>query len=294
MSALDLIDGWPVPHAAVAVVDPHDVLDERGATADVMVLASVTKPISAYASLIAVEEGAIELDEPAGPPGATVRHLLAHTAGYAFESGSPALSRPGAKRIYSNQGFEVLQAHVQARTGIVFGQYLEEAIFHPLGMSSTELRGSAAFAAYSSIDDLARFARELLAPALISNQTWRDFVTVQFPGLSGVLPGHGRFDPLDWGLGVERNFGRPGHWAGETISREAFGHFGGWGTFLWVDPLRSLAAVGVTGRRFGPWALESWPPFTDAVLSEFSEASPAQIEGAADQRRLAPARDVGS
>lgn len=281
MSALELIDNWPVPHAAVAVVDPHDVLDERGSTADVMVLASVTKPISAYATLVAVEEGAIELDEPAGPPGATVRHLLAHTAGYAFESGSPALSRPGAKRIYSNQGFEVLQAHVQARTGILFEQYLDEAVFRPLGMSSSELRGSAAFEAYSSIDDLTRFARELLAPSLVSDQTWREFVAVQFPGLSGVLPGHGRFDPLDWGLGVERNFGRPGHWAGETISREAFGHFGGWGTFLWVDPTRSLAAVGVTGQRFGPWARECWPPFMDAVLAEFSTTSQATPGGPA-------------
>src|SRR3954454_4488599 len=168
MTALEQIDNWPVPHAAVAVVGPEGVLDRRGETSRVMPLASVTKPIAAYATLIAVEEGALELDEPAGPPGATVRHLLAHTAGYAFDSGAPALSAPGAKRIYSNQGFEVLQAHVERRTDIPFGQYVAEAVFQPLGMADSALPGSAAFSASSSVEDLARFARELLAPTLIS------------------------------------------------------------------------------------------------------------------------------
>jgi len=279
VSALDQIDAWPVPHAATAVVSADGVLDQRGATADVMPLASVTKPIAAYATLVAVEEGALELDEPAGPPGATVRHLLAHAAGYAFESGAAALSRPGVKRIYSNQGFDVLQAHVEERTGIAFGDYVAEAIFQPLGMHASSLRGSAAHAASGSVDDLARFARELLVPSLISAQTWQEFVTVQFPGMSGVLPGHGRFDPLDWGLGVERNFGRTGHWAGTTISRSAFGHFGRAGTFLWVDPPSRLAGVGVSGRDFGPWALEVWPPLVDAVLTRYAQAPSAAAAG---------------
>jgi CubicO group peptidase (beta-lactamase class C family) len=279
MNALELIDTWPVPHAATAVVSADVVLGERGATGDAMPLASVTKPLAAYATLIAVEEGAIDLDEPAGPPGATVRHLLAHTAGYAFESGSPALSRPGAKRIYSNQGFEVLQAHVEERSGIPFGDYVAEAVFAPLGMRASTLRGSAAHAATSSVDDLAAFARELLAPSLISPQLWQEFTSVQFPGLSGVLPGHGRFDPLDWGLGVERNYGRQGHWAGTTISRSAFGHFGRAGTFLWVDPVARLAGVGVSGRDFGPWAFEAWTPLVDAVLRELAPAAGAPAGG---------------
>ena len=60
-------------------------------------------------------------------------------------------------------------------------------------------------------------------------------VSVQFPGLAGVLPDYGRFDPLDWGLGVQLNT-RPPSWMGERTSLRTVGHFGGSGTFVWVDP----------------------------------------------------------
>jgi hypothetical protein len=29
-----------------------------------------------------------------------------------------------------------------------------------------------------------------------------------------------------------------------------------------------LACVALTDRAFGPWAVQAWPPFTDAVLAE--------------------------
>ncbi|HSY00101.1 MAG TPA: serine hydrolase, partial [Streptomyces sp.] len=47
-----------------------------------------------------------------------------------------------------------------------------------------------------------------------------------------------------------------------------FGHFGQSGTFLWIDPVAGLACVALTDRAFGPWAIEAWTPFTDAVLAE--------------------------
>ena len=108
-------------------------------------IASVTKPLVAYAVLVAVEEGALELDDPAGPPGATVRHLLAHTAGYGFDSGAEVLAPPGTRRIYSNRGYEVLGAHLESQTGIPLGVYLAEAVLEPLGMTGTTLDGSPAF-----------------------------------------------------------------------------------------------------------------------------------------------------
>ena len=49
----------------------------------------------------------VDLDEPAGPPGATVRHLLAHASGLPFEGAAP-IARPGTRRIYSNEAFRVL------------------------------------------------------------------------------------------------------------------------------------------------------------------------------------------
>jgi CubicO group peptidase (beta-lactamase class C family) len=92
-------------------------------------------------------------------------------------------------------------------------------------------------------------------------------VSVQFPGLSGVLPDYGRFDPLDWGLGVQLNT-RPPTWMGTRTSAAAYGHFGGSGTFFWVDPEASVVCAAVTTRNFGDWAKEAWPRLADAVLDE--------------------------
>ena len=60
---------------------------------------------------------------------------------------------------------------------------------------------------------------------------------MQFPDLGGVLPGVGRFQPNDWGLGVELKDAKDPHWTGTRNSPGTFGHFGGAGGFLWVDPL---------------------------------------------------------
>ena len=49
-------------------------------------------------------------------------------------------------------------------------------------------------------------------------------------------------------------------------SPRTFGHFGGSGTFLWVDPEADVALACLTDRDFGPWALEAWPALSDAVL----------------------------
>ncbi|HET9655382.1 MAG TPA: serine hydrolase domain-containing protein [Kineosporiaceae bacterium] len=249
------------------MVDLGGLREAVGEVSRVFALASVTKPLVAYAVMVAVEEGALDLDEPAGPPGSTVRHLLAHTAGYGFESDAAVLAAPGARRVYSNRGFEVLGVHLEKATGIPVPVYVSEAVFEPLRMSRTVLDGSPAFGARSTAEDLARFAAELIMPRLISPRTAEEFRQVHFPGLPGVLPGVGRYEPLDWGLGVERNFGRPGHWAGQRVSGSAFGHFGGAGTFLWVDPQRQLGCVCLTDLAFGPWALQAWPPLCDAVAA---------------------------
>lgn len=276
MSALDLTAAWSefgVTNVAAAVVGPSGVLATHGDPARGFPLASVTKLLSAYAALVALEEEALELHAPAGPPGATVEHLLAHTAGYGFDSDADVIAQPGVRRIYSNRGIEELAAHIGRETGIDFGTYLAEAVLEPLRLSATELRGSPAFAGWSTVGDLAVFAQELLAPRLVAASTRAEAVAVHFPGLSGVLPGLGRFSPLDWGLGFERNFGRPGHWAGSAISGEAFGHFGAAGTFLWVDPVARLACVALTDLDFGDWAKTAWPALTDAVLTEFGKPS---------------------
>jgi CubicO group peptidase (beta-lactamase class C family) len=120
---------------------------------------------------------------------------------------------------------------------------------------------------HASVDDILAFARDLLAPTLVADETLAEMTSVQFPGLSGVLPDFGRFDPLDWGLGVQLSSGGPS-WMGTRTSSRTFGHFGGSGTFLWVDPDPGVACAALTSREFGAWAKAAWPVLADAVLEE--------------------------
>lgn len=267
MRAQELINQWPVDNAAAAVMSPQGVLDTFGDTEKKFNLASVTKMLSAYAALVAVEEGAIELEEPVGPVGSTVRHLLAHTAGYEFDTDATR-GEPGERRMYSNTGFEVLAAHITKATGIEFSQYAREAVFDPLGMSSTDISGGAAAGGRSSVADLSLFGIELLSPTLLDPSTWTEATTIQFAGVAGLLPGFGRHKPNDWGLGFEIRSNKSPHWTAQSNSPQTFGHFGQSGTFLWVDPSAQLACVALTDRPFGSWAAEVWPTFSEAILSE--------------------------
>lgn len=271
MSALDLLADWPVPTASAAVLGPAGVLASHGNTARRYRLASVTKPLLARAAQVAVEEGVFELETPAGPPGSTVRHLLAHTAGYAMQT-AEILARPGARRIYSNHGFAVLAETLERDSGIETGRYLAEAVFEPLGMTASTLDGgteAAGYGAVSTVDDLVLFAGDLLRPRTVSAQMHGEATSVQFPGLDGVVPGYGMQRPNDWGLGFEIRAGKTPHWTGTSNSPRTYGHFGQSGTFLWVDPDRGLALVVLTDRDFGEWAKPLWPALSDQVLAAF-------------------------
>ena len=199
--ALIGIDDWDVGFASAAIVCPQGVNSTRGTSDHVVRIASVTKPLLAMAVLIAVEEGTLHLDDACGPPGSTIRHLLAHAGGYGF-SGDRVLAPPGTRRIYSNTGFDRLGVALSNASGMATADYLDEAVFAPLGMITTALRGSPARDIWSCVDDLARFATELLRPTLLAPETMEAFTSVQFPQLAGVVPDVGRFDPNPfYGLG---------------------------------------------------------------------------------------------
>jgi len=266
VDALRQIDGWPAAIAAACAVRDGEVVATHGPGDQPMRWASVTKLVTALAALVAAEEGAIDLDEPAGPEGSTVRHLLAHASGLPFEPGAPS-GRPGQRRVYSNVGFETLAEHIAARTEMPFAEYLRSGVLEPLRMNA-ELRGSPAADLHGSLDDLLLLARELQRPSLVAPETLADATTVQFPGLAGVLPDFGRMDPNDWGLGFELRNGKVPHWTGARNSPRTFGHFGGSGTFLWVDPDAGIALGVLTNLEFGDWAKEAWPRLSDAVLRE--------------------------
>lgn len=268
MDALLQIDGWDVEFAAVGVTDRAATLASRGDTSRVVRLASLSKPVSALATLVAAEEGVLDLDEPAGPPGATVRHLLAHASGLPFDGAVP-IAPPGRRRIYSNEGFGVLGAHVAHRAEMPFAEYVRAAVAEPLRLA-LDPHGHPGSDMHASLDAVLALGRELLDPRLVAPETHVEMVSVQFPGLDGVLPDFGRFSPMDWGLGVELKTTKTGHWSGELTSPATFGHFGGSGTFLWVDPSRGIATAALTTREFGPWAKVAWPRLSDAIVAELA------------------------
>ena len=264
--ALSAIDTWGAEHAAAAVLRRSGVVASRGDDERTFRWASVTKLATALTVLAQVEGGRIDLDEPAGPPGSTVRHLLAHASGLPFEGMTP-IAAPGTRRIYSNGGFDTLGALASERVGDSFESVLRTVVLEPLRMDATTLRERPSQGLHGPLRDVIAFAGELLTPTLLRPETFRAATTVAFPGLVGQLPGVGRFDPLDWGLGFEVRDGKVPHWTGSLSSPETFGHFGGAGTFVWVDPVARVATVVLTDREYDDWALEAWPPFSDAVLA---------------------------
>src|ERR1051325_4627714 len=165
VEVLAQVDAWPPETVAVGLLRDGAVVGSHGTRDRVFRWASVTKLVTAVAVLVAAEEGVVDLDAPAGPPGSTERHLPLHASGRAFDAGAgppgacvrhwlshgsglwfdggPPIAKPGQRRIYSNAGFEALAEHVEGAAEMPFAEYLRAAVLEPLGLSA-ELRGSPA------------------------------------------------------------------------------------------------------------------------------------------------------
>jgi CubicO group peptidase (beta-lactamase class C family) len=129
MEALGAVARWPVGAAAAGVVRPGEAPVTSGPAGRRFGWASVTKLASALAVWVAVEEGTVGPDDPCGPPGATVLHLLAHASGLGPDG--QVLAPPGRRRIYADRGYDHLAAHVAARSGMPFAAYLAGAVLEP-------------------------------------------------------------------------------------------------------------------------------------------------------------------
>lgn len=260
---LTRVSDWPA-EAAAGWVTPggHAVAGPAGST---FPWASVTKLLTSLAIWVAVEEGTVAWDDAAGPRGSTLAHLLAHASGLAPDD-DRVIAPPGTRRIYSNAGFEVAAAHLAASADMPFAEYVQTGVTAPLGMHATDVRGSPASGASGPLRDLLALARELLEPTLVSPGTHSTATSLAFPGLSGVLPGFGRQEHNDWGLGVEIRDDKQPHWTGRLNSARTFGHFGRSGSFLWVDPDAGIALASLADQPFGPWAAAAWPALSDDVL----------------------------
>lgn len=167
------------PGAAVAIVRRGELVFAQGyGLADqasarpvkvetIFQLASLTKPFTAMAVLLLIEEGKVGLDAPAKRylpwlpkhyVAITVRQLLTHTSGVARDlrrenvdefppaefrrrlEAAPASFTPGAKWEYSNTGYTLLSLIAEATSGQEFGAFLDARIFRPLGMVRTGYR----------------------------------------------------------------------------------------------------------------------------------------------------------
>jgi D-alanyl-D-alanine carboxypeptidase len=172
------------PGASVAVIQDGKVLLAKGyGLADsekavpatehtVHQLASVTKPFTAMATLMLVDEGKIALDGkisdilpglPAAWAPVTVRHLLTHTSGIksytdvfgeqktanakvftsaeilALVKDAPLAFTPGDRMAYCNTGYYLLGMIVEKASGKTYDAFLAERVFKPLAMTSTGL-----------------------------------------------------------------------------------------------------------------------------------------------------------
>src|SRR5579862_1480948 len=128
---------------------------------------SVGKQFTATAIMMLVEAGNVGLDDPltkyfpeapASWQQVTVRELLSHTGGFTdypdnfdmrkdyteadllkIVEGIPLAFPPGTKWSYSNLGFLTLGILIHKVTGQFYGDFLQERIFKPLGMSTTRI-----------------------------------------------------------------------------------------------------------------------------------------------------------
>ena len=128
---------------------------------------SVGKQFTATAVMMLVEEGKIGLDDPitkyftdapASWREVTVRELLSHTAGFTdypktfdfrkdytetqllkIVEGIPLEFPPGTKWSYSNLGYLTLGVLIHQVTGEFYGDFLQQRIFQPLGMTTTRI-----------------------------------------------------------------------------------------------------------------------------------------------------------
>ena len=260
-------DGFP--HTAlVGVTGPERTLAVQGDPRAVLPLASVTKPLTAWGALVAVDRGLVDLDEPAGPAGATVRNLLDHTSGLPMEGEGP-LKSPGERRIYSNAGFDALAAHIADAVGMEFADWMLREVTLPLGMDRTDVTGRPSAGALASIEDLLIFGREVLRPTLIPAALRDLALTVSHPGLRGIVPGYGSYPDNQWGLGFELKDSKSPHWMSDTLPSQTAGHFGALGSFLLIDRSLDVAAAFLSGVPFGEEHKRIWPALTEEIVARY-------------------------
>lgn len=254
-------DTFLFDHSLAVINHDRSYAYRYGDTGQVYVFASVTKPLTAWATLIAVQEGYVDMDDVVLKNGATVSHILAHCSGLPVEKEGDSIA-PETRRIYSNYGYEVIGQYVEQATGKSFSDWARLVLLDPLHMVSTRIDGSPARSGAGTVADLVRFLREIMRPQLLDPALARYATTPQYDGLRGILPGFGMQKNNQWGLGLEIKDGKTPHWLAKEFSPRTFGHFGMSGSFIWVDPDVGKAGVFLGAKQFNREHIHVWPSLT--------------------------------
>jgi len=223
----------------------------------------------------------------------SIEHLLVHAAGlpawaplYREAKGRDAIvaaaavvdleASPGARSVYSDLGFILLGAVLEAAAGRDLAALAEERVLRPLGMTETgfnpgadrrprvapterdpwrgrllqgEVHDENAFAMggvaghsglFGPIADVVRFARMMLGKGELEGTRVAPASRVERFTRRCEVPGSSR--ALGW------NTPSPGSSAGTLLSPASFGHTGFTGTSLWMDPARGLFVALLTNR----------------------------------------------
>ena len=228
--------------------------------------ASVTKPVTALACLVAAEEGTIDLDDAAGPPGSTFRHLLAHASGLPLEGASP-IARPGERRIYSDHGFDVLGAALAEHAEMPFADYLREAVLEPLGLRA-RYDGRPGLGASRLARRPARARPRAARADARSRRRSPRRRRCSSPGWSACCPasaGRSRTTGASASSSATR---KSPHWTGAGTPRARSATSAAAAPSSGSTRSAGVALGCLTDRDFGDWAVTAWPALSDAVLAE--------------------------
>jgi CubicO group peptidase (beta-lactamase class C family) len=236
---------------------------------------SVGKQFTATAIMMLVEDGKVRLEDPikcyikespATWNQVTVRELLSHTAGFTdypkkfdfrkdytepellkIVTGIPLAFEPGTKWSYSNLGYLTLGIMIHRVTGKFYGDFLQERIFRPLGMTTTRvmsesdiipnraagyqlvkgvlknqdwvsptLNTTADGSLYFSVLDLAKWDAALYTQKLLKRSSLEEMWTVTKLKNGKENPGHYGFGWFVANIAGKRVLRHEGEWQGFT------------------------------------------------------------------------------
>lgn len=290
---------WPEPDSPKVKAD------------SIFLLASITKPVTAVALMRLVDRGLVSLDDPvqhyisefAGGerPKIRVRHILSHISGLPSMPPentelrranaplskfvertvvAPLIFSPGTEYRYQSVGLLLSGEIVERLTGKSLRDYLEEEVFHPLGMSHSalgmgdfdlkktvwvkespnadraDLKSFGANSAYwrdqghpwggmhSSATDIAVLLRMMLNGGSYSGRK-----ILSSAAATAMTRDHNRGVDGAYGLGWALAHSPGPARFGELVSDATFGHTGATGTVAWADPERDLICVILTNHK---------------------------------------------